>query len=52
VGFEATGGLDALKERQKRMSERVAKAKTDLEEASKHPAAERARTRRRRRPTT
>lgn len=38
VGFEATGGLDALKERQKRMSERVAKAKSNLEEASKHPA--------------
>jgi 2',3'-cyclic-nucleotide 2'-phosphodiesterase (5'-nucleotidase family) len=37
VGFEATGGLDALKERQARMSDRVEKAKKDLEEASNHP---------------
>jgi hypothetical protein len=37
VGFEATGGLDALKQRQKRMSERVAKAKSDFEDASNHP---------------
>jgi hypothetical protein len=37
VGFEAAGGLDALKERQKRMSERVEKAKKDLEQASNHP---------------
>ncbi len=37
VGFEASGGIDALKERQKRMSERVEKAKKDLEEASNHP---------------
>ena len=34
VGFEATGSLDALQERQKRMAERVAKAKTDLEAAT------------------
>jgi hypothetical protein len=37
VGFEATGGLDALKERQKRMTGRVEKAKRDLEEASNPP---------------
>jgi hypothetical protein len=38
VGFEATGSLEALQERQKRMAERVAKAKTDLETASKLPS--------------
>ena len=37
VGFEATGGIDVLRDKQKRMSERIAKAKTDLEEASKPP---------------
>jgi hypothetical protein len=37
VGFEATGGLDALKEKQTRVTARVAKAKSDLEEASNHP---------------
>jgi hypothetical protein len=39
VGFQATGSLDALKERQQRYTERVAKAKVDLETASKLPQA-------------
>lgn len=37
VGFEATGSLDALNERQKRLADRVAKATTNLEEAANRP---------------
>jgi hypothetical protein len=37
VGFEATGSLEALKERQQRYTERVAKAAQDLETASTQP---------------